>query len=224
LFAQVVSTPGSPQFRRYLTPDGYAARFAATPADAGAVESWLRSQGFTAVGADRQRSYVQATATVSTINRAFAVQLTLYKSSATVNAGTGALWSNDRPVSLPATLSRLVLGIIGLNDAALTNPSATAKTTTTATKATTTTATKAAPCSAYYGQHLQTGLPSHFGRTSFPTQVCGYSAKQLRAAYGATMGDPAGGRAGGRRPAGHEDAVRLPQPGAVPAGRQPRVP
>ena len=75
LFAQAVSTPGSPQFHRYLTPDGYAARFAATPADAGAVESWLRSQGFTAVGADPQRSYVQATATVTTINRAFAVRL-----------------------------------------------------------------------------------------------------------------------------------------------------
>jgi subtilase family serine protease len=190
LFARAVSTPGSPQFHRYLTPDGYAARFAATPADAGAVESWLRSQGFTAVGADPQRSYVQATATVSTINRALAVQLKLYKSSAIVNAGTGALWSNDRPVSLPATLSRLVLGITGLNDAALTNPSATAKTTTTA-KAT---KTKAAPCSAYYGQHLQTGLPSHFGRTSFPTQVCGYSAKQLRAAYGATMANTGRGQ------------------------------
>jgi subtilase family serine protease len=190
LFARAVSTPGSPQFHRYLTPDGYAARFAATPADAGAVESWLRSQGFTAVGADPQRSYVQATATVSTINRALAVQLKLYKSSAMVNAGTGALWSNDRPVSLPAALSHLVLGITGLNDAALTNPSATAKTTTTA-KAT---KAKAAPCSAYYGQHLQTGLPSHFGRTSFPTQVCGYSAKQLRAAYGATMANTGRGQ------------------------------
>ena len=178
LFAQAVSTPGSPQFHRYLTPDAYAARFAATQADAGAVESWLRSQGFTAVGADPQRSYVQATATVSTINRAFAVRLKLYRPTATVNAGTGPLWSNDRPVSLPTTLSRLVLGITGLNNAALANPS-----TTTTTKTT----TKAAPCSAYYGQHLQTGLPARFGRTSFPTQICGYSAKQLRAAYGATM-------------------------------------
>jgi subtilase family serine protease len=191
LFAQAVSTPGSPQFHRYLTPDGYAARFAATPADAGAVESWLRSQGFTAVGADPQRTYVHATAAVSTINRAFAVQLKLYKSSATVNAGTGALWSNDRPVSLPSTLSPLVLGITGLTNAALTTPSTTAKTTTAKTATTT---AKAAPCSAYYGQHLQTSLPPYFGRTSFPTQVCGYSAKQLRAAYGATMANTGKGQ------------------------------
>jgi subtilase family serine protease len=194
LFAEAVSTPGSPQFHRYLTPNAYAARFAATQADVGAVESWLRSQGFTAVGADPQRTYVQATATVSTINRAFAVQLKLYKSSAEVNAGTQPLWSNDRPVSLPTTLSRLVLGITGLNNAALTNPSATTATKTTKTTTTTTKATKSAPCSAYYGQHLQTGLPSHFGRTSFPTQVCGYSAKQLRAAYGATMANTGKGQ------------------------------
>jgi subtilase family serine protease len=188
LFAQAVSTPGSPRFHRYLTPDAYAARFAATPADAGAVKSWLRSQGFTAVGADQQRTYVQATATVSTINRAFAVQLKLYKADATVNAGTGALWSNDRPVSLPTTLSPLVLGITGLTNAALTTPSTTAKTTTTTATA------KTAPCSTYYGQHLQASLPSHFGRTSFPTQVCGYSAKQLRAAYGATMANTGKGQ------------------------------
>src|SRR5262249_24485068 len=42
-----------------------------------------------------------------------------------------------------------------------------------------------APCSLYYGQHHIAGLPKQFGRTSFPTQVCGYSAQQLRAAYGA---------------------------------------
>ncbi len=42
-----------------------------------------------------------------------------------------------------------------------------------------------ATCSVYYGQHLQGGLPKYFGRTSFPTQVCGYTAGQLRPVYGA---------------------------------------
>ena len=31
-----------------------------------------------------------------------------------------------------------------------------------------------------------TGLPAQFGVTSFPTDVCGYAAGQLRSAYGAT--------------------------------------
>ena len=42
------------------------------------------------------------------------------------------------------------------------------------------------PCSHYYGQHMATGLPKKFGVTSFPTFVCGYSARQMRSAYGAS--------------------------------------
>jgi hypothetical protein len=49
------------------------------------------------------------------------------------------------------------------------------------------TAASPTACSAYYGQHLQDALPAHSGRTSFPTRVYGYSARQLRAAYGATV-------------------------------------
>jgi subtilase family serine protease len=180
LFAQAVSTPGNSQFHHYLSPDAYTARFAATQADANTVESWLRAAGFTAVSTGPQRSYVRATATASTISRAFDVQLKLYKSSAAVNAGTQALWSNDRPISLPTRIASLVLGVTGLDSAAAAGP----LTQPPPTKAR---AAASAACSAYYAQHLQIGLPAHFGRTSFPTQVCGYSAEQLRAAYGANM-------------------------------------
>jgi subtilase family serine protease len=170
LFAQAVSTPGSPQFHHYLSPDAYAAHFGATPADASAVESWLRAEGFTAISPAPERSYLQATGTAATINRAFHVQLTQYKSSATVNAGGYPLRSNDRPISLPSSLASLVLGVTGLDNAAPT-----------AAKAST------APCSTHYGQYLQTGLPKYLGRTSFPTENCGYSAKQLRDAYGVNL-------------------------------------
>jgi subtilase family serine protease len=179
LFAQAVSTPGSSQFRHYLSPDAYATRFGAAPAAASAVESWLRAEGFTAVAADPERSYVQATATAATINQAFDVRLKLYQASATVNAGGYALRSNDRPVSLPATLASLVQGVTGLDNAAPVSPPETT--------APTATAGTTAACSAYYGQHQQGGLPKYLGRTSFPTAICGYSAKQLRAAYGANL-------------------------------------
>jgi len=181
LFAQAVSTPGSPQFHRYLSPDAYADRFAATAADATAVETWLRASGFTAVSQGPQRTYVQAIATVAQISRAFDVRMTRYQADAAVNGGTQPLWSNDRPLSLPAALAPIVLGVTGLDSAAPTTPPGAEAAT--AAKAT----TPSAPCSQYYGQHLETGLPAHFGRTSFPTQICGYSAKQLRAAYGANQ-------------------------------------
>jgi len=174
-FAQAVSTPGGAQFKHYLSPDAYTARFGATQSEADAVQTWLRGRGFTAVSTGPQRSYVQATAPASTIDQAFKVRLKLYKSSAAVNAGTQALWSNDRPIVLPSTLAGVVSGVTGLSDA-------------TPIQAETGVTQKAATaCSAYYGQHVQSGLPAHFGKRSFPTQVCGYSAKQLRAVYGANM-------------------------------------
>jgi subtilase family serine protease len=176
-FADAVSTPGSPGFRHFLSPGAYTGRFAATRAAAGRAEAWLRAEGFTAVTAGPDRSYVGGTAAASTVSRAFGVQLKTYQPSATVNGGGYALRSNDRPVSLPASLARLVSGVTGLDNATpaglLTGAGASAS--------------AAAGCSHYYGQHSKTGLPEHFGRTSFPTQICGYSAKQLRAAYGANM-------------------------------------
>jgi kumamolisin len=68
-FALAVSTPGNSLFHHYLSPAGYTSRFGAGPAEANRVESWLRAQGFSAIQTDSQRSYVRATATVSTIDR-----------------------------------------------------------------------------------------------------------------------------------------------------------
>jgi subtilase family serine protease len=187
-FASAVSTPGSPKFRHYLSPDGYAARFGASRSEASKVESWLRGQGFTGVHADSQRSYVRATARTSKINAAFHVRLKLYRASAGVNAGPYRLRANNRAVSLPASLAGSVLGVTGLDNAAPILPLdyQTSKTINGSAHGATSAAARRAPCSRYYGQHDATGLPRHFGTTKFPTEVCGYSAGQLRAAYGAT--------------------------------------
>jgi subtilase family serine protease len=155
-FAQAVSTPGNPQFRHYLSPDAWTARFGATKAQAGTVETWLRASGFSSISLSPQRSYVRATA------------------------------ASNRAISLPASLSRMVSGVTGLGDAAP-RESLTGSRAISRTESGNSTTAAPAPCSAYYGQHQQGGLPAHFGRTSFPTQVCGYSAGQLRAAYGASM-------------------------------------
>ncbi len=48
------------------------------------------------------------------------------------------------------------------------------------------------PCSSYYGQHSVSGLPSRFGVTTFPTEVCGYSA--ARGAYGANTANTGKGQ------------------------------
>ena len=181
-FDAAVSTPGSSSFRHFLSPAAYTARFGPTAGQAAAVTAWLRSHGFTQVSTGAQRDYVRATAPVSTIDAAFHVTMRLYKASAEVNAGRFPLRANDRPVTLPASLAGRVLGVTGLDNAApvldLARPRQVSA-------AATRGSAGQGPCSSYYGQHSVSGLPSRFGVTTFPTEVCGYSAVQLRGAYGA---------------------------------------
>ncbi|HET9894433.1 MAG TPA: protease pro-enzyme activation domain-containing protein [Streptosporangiaceae bacterium] len=186
-FAMAVSTPGSPLFHHYLSPAGYSRHYGATRGEASKVESWLRAEGFAGVRADSRRSYVRGTATVAKIDAAFGVRLKLYRASASVSAGAHPLRANDRPVSVPASLARSVLGVTGLDNAAPIFPLAgpggvhargPAQRPSVA-------AGGSAPCSNYYGQFEASGLPEQFGVTAFPTEQCGYTARQLRAVYGA---------------------------------------
>jgi subtilase family serine protease len=183
-YADAVSTPGTRLYQHYLSPDAYASRFGATAKSAGAVEKWLQSKGFTGVHTVAQRQYVRATAAVSDIEAALHTTLKLYASSKAVNAGRYQLRANSSAVKVPASLSSSVIGVTGLDNASAIIPLARP----TSNKAGTA-AAKAPhfPCSGYYGQHVIKHLPKEGHRTSFPTEVCGYDAAQLRAGYGANF-------------------------------------
>src|ERR1700760_297426 len=64
-FADSVATPGNPGFHRYLSPDGYTARFGAPATHARAVAAWLTSQKLTQVRISPGRDYVSATGPIS---------------------------------------------------------------------------------------------------------------------------------------------------------------
>ena len=179
-FASAVAAPGSSLFHHYLRPSQYTSRFGPSRAGAARVESWLRAEGFTAVRAAAQRSYVRATAPASVIEQAFRVRLRLYPATARASAGPYRLRANDRPVTVPASLAGVVMGVTGLDNATAPGPRPAP-----GSRSVSSRPSGMAQCSRYYGQHLARGLPPHFGRSSFPTPVCGYSAHQLRTAYGA---------------------------------------
>ncbi len=188
-YATAVSTPGSKLFHRYLSPAAFTTRFGASAAAVAKVEAWLRGRGFAGIHPDSQRNYVRATASVTSINAAFKVQMTNYRPSNGISGGRYTLRSNDRPVTVPAALASSVLGVTGLSNAAVQMPLElpTARPHSPNLASAVAQASKArrpALCSRWYGQHYATHLPRHFGTTKFPTQVCGYGAVQLRAAYG----------------------------------------
>ena len=93
--------PRAAPFRHFLSPSSYIARFGPTRSAAASVESWLRSKGFTRVGTDLGRDYVQATAPVSTIEAALRVRLNYYRARNLASAGRYPLRANDRPSRCP---------------------------------------------------------------------------------------------------------------------------
>lgn len=189
-YASAVSTPGDRLFRHFLSPDSYTARFGPSVQEVSAARAWLRAQGFTAVRADAQRDYVRATATVGRIDAAFRVTVRRYRATARASGGGAPLFANDRPLTVPASLAGDVLGVTGLDSAALTVPIRRAGRPGVSPAA----AGQAGACSSYWGQHLLSGLPSRFGTTRFPVVTCGYTATQYRSVYGVNSASTGSGQ------------------------------
>lgn len=175
-FARNVSTPGSSAYQHYLSPAEYTARYGPSGAVVRDVRHWLRAQGFTHITTDPQRNYVRADAPVRIAQNAFSVKINRYRVTGP-DGRPQTVSSNDREVTLPAGLGPDIVGVTGLDNF---QP----QTFHTGTRTTTTAAAADSNCSTYYGQKVKSGLPKYHGGTKFPFAVCGYTAKQLRAAYG----------------------------------------
>lgn len=188
-FADAVTAPGNAEFHHFLSPDAYTARFGPSAAQAAAVASWLTASGLTRVRASSGRDYVSATGPVSTVQTAFHVRINNYRVSSATGTPT-TIQSNDRDVSVPAALAPDVLGITGLT----TVPPIVPRATLPPTSATARTTATVSNCVQYWGQQVRTFHPAYHGLTEGGLPVCGYSADQIRAAYGATWTDTGAGQ------------------------------
>ena len=110
-----VSTPGSAQYRHYLTDAQWTARFGPTQAAVTAAENWLRSEGFKIGKVPADRLFVPATGTAAQVASAFNTTLGEY----TVKGQHVRLAST--PLSIPASISGAVAGVVGVNEEVATN-------------------------------------------------------------------------------------------------------
>jgi len=189
--ADAAATPGSPEFHHYLSPDAYAARFGPSAAQAKAVATWLTGKGLTGVQLDGGRDYVSATGPVSAVESAFQVRIGRYQARDAASGPAGrppVFTSNDREVSVPASLASDVLGVTGLSS------SSAASRSTAAPAPQGGGVPAAATCAQYWAQHAHALQPAYQGLTQASLPVCGYSAAQLRAAYGVTSQDTGSGQ------------------------------
>jgi trimeric autotransporter adhesin len=114
------TTPQSPAYHRWVTPQEFAVQFGATDDQVAAATAWLQSQGLSidAVSAARTRMTVSGTA--AQVQNAFAVTLRRYQVA-------NALYiANSTQPSLPPEAAGLIAGVSGLNDLPTAAPAAVA--------------------------------------------------------------------------------------------------
>ncbi len=179
--ADRVSNPASSDYGKYLTPAAFRAQYSPSAASVNRVKSFLASAGITVTGVASGNLWIDATGTVSQLNRAFGTTLRSYR----VNGRS--LRAPASPVSIPAALAADVTTVAGLADKAVQRSPQTRRVLPAKPAARTgkPAATPPAPtfCSDYWGQYTQT-LPKAYGKTKFNTYLCGYSPATLRGAYG----------------------------------------
>jgi subtilase family serine protease len=180
--AQAVADPHSSSYGQYLTPAQFRQQFAPSQQQVGAVQSWLRSQGFNVEYMPSNNHYVSAEGTVAQAEAAFGTSFGMY------NVQGLTVRSPSSDVSIPGSLASIITGVIGLDDSAqfvFTNhtvgdappPAA---------------FVSAQPCSTYWGEKLAVGFTNPYGAGTLPYAPCGYTPDQVKGAYGISGYDGSG--------------------------------
>jgi subtilase family serine protease len=188
--AKAVSDPTSSAYGQYLSPAQVKAQFAPTQSQVDSVRGWLGSAGFAIDSVPSNNAFVEATGTAAQIDGAFHVQLGKYQ----VNGQT--LRAPDTNLSIPAQLTSVVLGTVGVDQSEnLLKPNLVGGSTDAGTSTTTVNQVSpgvvpppagfrnARPCSDFFGQKIDTTDPTFNGK-QLPYAPCGYVPSQLRGAYG----------------------------------------
>src|ERR1700744_3143471 len=116
-YARAVSTPGSADYRRYLTPTQFARRFGASAAEIGTVRRSLRARGLEPGAVSRGSLSISVLADAAQLERAFSVSLTRMA----LRGGGTAILASSAP-AVAASLSGAVQSVVGLNTTAAPRP------------------------------------------------------------------------------------------------------
>ena len=179
-FATAVSTPGSPEYRHYITSSQFAARFGATPDAIKAVEASLRAHGLLPGSPSRNALSIPVNATAGAVARAFDVSL----AHVTLQNGASAIVNRQAP-AIDASVAPHVQSILGLETTSRAEPLLVRS-------------HAAVGTSRTLRPHVLTGGPQPCSAASSAgASQGGFTADQIASAYGLsglyTAGAPGGG-------------------------------
>ncbi|HJQ44202.1 MAG TPA: protease pro-enzyme activation domain-containing protein [Jatrophihabitantaceae bacterium] len=110
-FIADASTPGSPGYGHYLTPQQFADRYAPTSAQVDAVTSYLKASGLHVTHVSSNRTVVDVTGPAKKVATAMGTSIGRYHDARLRRTYT----ANDGSVQLPQAVARQVLGVVGLD-------------------------------------------------------------------------------------------------------------
>ena len=113
-YAAAVSTPGSPEYHRYLTPAEVADRYGPTRASAVAVERAMRASGLHVTSISANRLLVDVSGAVARVEAAFHTHLTRY-----VLPGGRSGWATATSPMLARPAAASVQSVLGLENLAV---------------------------------------------------------------------------------------------------------
>ena len=195
--AKRVSDPGSDSYREFVSAPEFRRRFSWRGGAIRPVARWLRGQGMRVGKPTPNRLLLPVRATAAEFEQAFGTRLAVYR------AFGQELVAPRSPLSVPASISRLVHGTIGVPEAPLSPNLVGAASAAGGGGATASAGATADPgppplgfggivaeqppppgCSSFWAAQEGPLLPPAYGQSPL-LAICGYSAKQIRSAYGA---------------------------------------
>jgi subtilase family serine protease len=172
-----VSNPKSSAYGHYLSARDFNARFGPSEASVKKVSAYLKASQFTVTSVAQGNRWVDASGTVAQIESAFQTTLRYFsRGGQRVREATSALM-------IPRSIASSIAAIIGVSQAPVHVPALRKPLHSPAVRRPNAVVPPRQSCSTYWDQFEQVSPPA-YGRTSFPTNNCGYTAAQVRGAYG----------------------------------------
>lgn len=103
-------TPGSPQYRQWLTPEQFGQMYGPADADVQTVVNWLRGQGFSVNHVAAAKNVIEFSGTSGQVRQAFHTQIHQYRVEGKIR------FANASDPEIPAALAPVVKGIASLNN------------------------------------------------------------------------------------------------------------
>ena len=164
-FALAASTPGTPQYRQYLSPSDWIARFSPTQATVDTVTSAVADAGLTVESVPASRLFLLLKGTAAQVNSFLSTQLHSYDVDGDVRLAASGT------ATLPQPVAKAVAAVTFTHAKISTAPATTKKVTT-------------STCSQYWRQHTVKLAKKAYGQRTTSTPLCGYTAAQLRTLAG----------------------------------------